>query len=141
MDYLTPFLAKYDNPNNPTREEAVAADRACRKALKERLIERVNIIQRRLDDENAKLAKRQAAFQRSQREQLGEGAEEEFERFCAESMFRIGVLEQRLQRQEEVLTTALQLRARLPRLTTRTRTHTRICVTNRLCWQSSPSWR
>ena len=55
------------------------------------MIERVNIIQRRLDDENAKLAKKQAAFQRSQREQLGEGAEEEFEQFCAEAMFKIGI--------------------------------------------------
>jgi len=103
MDFLKPFLAKCDDPDHPTKDEAARADKECRKALKERLIERVNIIQRRLDEENAKLAKKQAAFQRSQREQLGEGAEEEFEQFCAEAMFKIGILEQRLQRQEETV--------------------------------------
>ena len=77
--------------------EAQRADRECRKALKERLIERVNIIQRRLDAENEKLQKKQQEFQRN-RDQV-EGAEEEFEKFCAEAMFRIGILEQRLQRQ------------------------------------------
>ena len=103
MDFLKPFLQKCEDPEHPTKEEAARADKECRKALKERLIERVNIIQRRLDEENAKLAKKQAAFQRSQREQLGEGAEEEFEQFCAEAMFKIGILEQRLQRQEETV--------------------------------------
>ncbi len=39
----------------------------------------------------------QQEFQRN-RDQV-EGAEEEFEKYCAEAMFRIGILEQRLQRQ------------------------------------------
>ena len=71
--------------------------------LKERLLERANIIQRRLDEENTTLAKKQAAFQRS-REHL-EGADEAFEAFCSKAMFRIQILEQRLARHEE---TALQ---------------------------------
>ena len=39
----------------------------------------------------------QQEFSRS-RDQV-EGAEEEFEKFCADAMFRIGILEQRLHRQ------------------------------------------
>ena len=44
----------------------------------------------RLDEENAELAKRQAAFQRSQHDQE-KGADDEFEQFCNEAMFRISV--------------------------------------------------
>lgn len=67
-------------------------------ALKERLLERADIIQKRLDDENQKLAKKQAAFQRS-RDHV-EGADEEFEQFCSKAMFTIQILEQRLAQHE-----------------------------------------
>ena len=39
------------------------------------------------------------AFQRTR--EHNEGADEEFEKFCQEAMFRIQILEQRLQRHEE----------------------------------------
>lgn len=80
MDYLLPFLlaAKASNPANPTEKEARKADRDCRAAYKERLLERVAIIQRRLDDENEKLLRKQHAFSRTR--DHAEGAEEEFER-------------------------------------------------------------
>ncbi len=103
VDYLNPFLQNVADPKNPSRDEAQSARDSCLKALKERLLERANIIQRRLDEENAQLAKKQAAFQRS-RDHV-EGADEEFEKFCSEAMFRIQILEQRLARHEE---TALQ---------------------------------
>ena len=54
----------------------------------------------RLNDENAKLAKKQATFQRNQRDN-DPSAEEDFERFCSEAMFRIQILEQRLASHEE----------------------------------------
>ena len=78
------------------QEEAQRAERECARAMRARLVERVNIIQRRLDEENEKLQKKQQEFQRN-RDQV-DGAEEDFEKFCAEAMFRIGILEQRLQR-------------------------------------------
>ena len=87
-----------------SREDAHAVRDMCLRNLKERLLERANIIQTRLDKENSLLAKRQAAFQRSQREH-DQGTDEEFERFCQETMFRIQILEQRLASHEE---TALQ---------------------------------
>ena len=80
-DFLAPFL-KSDQPTKviqtallsinwpfslyflfrcATQEEALRAEKACRRALKERLVERVNIIRRRLDEENEKLHKKQVS--------------------------------------------------------------------------------
>ncbi|RHY46059.1 hypothetical protein DYB38_010915 [Aphanomyces astaci] len=114
-DYLSPFLqsvhSHHRTPHGGGRKQVLSREDAhyvrdmCLKNLKERLLERANIIQTRLDKENAALAKKQAAFQRSQREH-----DQEFERFCSETMFRIQILEQRLTRHEE---TALQKYAEL----------------------------
>ena len=70
------------------------------KERKERLIERANIMMARLTEENSKLAKKQAAYQRNARDRDAV-AEEEFERFCSEAMFRVQILEQRLAAHEE----------------------------------------
>mmetsp|Transcript_3231 Transcript_3231/g.12366 ORF Transcript_3231/g.12366 Transcript_3231/m.12366 type:complete len:196 (-) Transcript_3231:719-1306(-) len=101
VDYLTPFLQHVANSDSITIEEAQYARDACLKSLKERLIERANIIMLRLNEENATLAKKQATFQRSQRES-DSAAEDDFERFCSNAMFRIQILEQRLSNHEEV---------------------------------------
>ena len=91
MDYLTPFLHHVKNvKKHITADEANRARDLCLKALKDRLLERANIIQSRLDDENAQLAKRQAAFQRSHRENEN-ATDRDFEKFCSEAMFRISV--------------------------------------------------
>ncbi|KAG5176116.1 hypothetical protein JKP88DRAFT_171511 [Tribonema minus] len=119
MDYLTPFLAHVADASAITREEAARARDACLRSLKDRLLERANIINTRLNEENSLLAKRQAAFQRNQRDNDG-AAEEEFEHFCAEAMFRIQILEQRLvQHESTALTKYAELDAKLsadPRL-------------------------
>jgi hypothetical protein len=103
MDYLTPFIqliASAADHTNLTRDEALRARDACLRALKDRLLERANIINTRLNEENSLLSKRQAAFQRNQRD--NDNADEDvFEKFCAESMFRIQILEQRLVQHEE----------------------------------------
>ncbi|KAE8910917.1 Dynein regulatory complex subunit 7 [Phytophthora fragariae] len=104
VDYLSPFLQSVHAAGDLSKEDAQTVRDMCLRNLKERLLERANIIQGRLDKENALLAKRQAAFQRSQREH-DQGTDEEFERFCSETMFRIQILEQRLASHEE---TALQ---------------------------------
>ena len=64
-------------------------------------MERANIMMARLTEENSKLSKKQAAYQRNARDRDAV-AEEEFERFCAEAMFRIQILEQRLDRHTEL---------------------------------------
>jgi uncharacterized protein (DUF2267 family) len=101
INYLTPFLAKVRDPSKLTREEAQRVRDACLKALKERLLERSNIIQERLNEENQKLARKQEQFQRSQREGDMSG-EEEFEHYSTEAMFRIQILEERLRSHEEM---------------------------------------
>lgn len=78
---MLPFLlaAKCTDPNNPGEKEARKADRECRAAYKERLLERVAIIQKRLEAENDDLLRRQQAFSRNR--DHTEGAEEEFEKY------------------------------------------------------------
>lgn len=99
IDYLTPFLRHVKNPNTISREEALEIRQNCLDSLKTRLIERANIIQSRLNEENAKLGRKQEQFQRSQRE--GDLSTEEYEKYCTEAMFRIQILEQRLVSHEE----------------------------------------
>mmetsp|Transcript_10574 Transcript_10574/g.24612 ORF Transcript_10574/g.24612 Transcript_10574/m.24612 type:complete len:966 (+) Transcript_10574:92-2989(+) len=119
VDYLTPFLASYQQSSatlegfgstgagsgkgkpNLSKEEAVRVRDACLRSLKDRLLERANIIQNRLNDENARLSKRQATFQRNAGREADPLAEADFEKFCAEAMFTIGILEQRLVAHEE----------------------------------------
>ena len=100
VDYLTPFLQNVNDLNAISYEEAQRARDSCLKSLKERLIERANIMMARLTEENSKLAKKQAAYQRNARDRDAV-AEEEFERFCSEAMFRVQILEQRLAAHEE----------------------------------------
>eukprot|EP00635_Sarcinochrysidales_sp_CCMP3193_P007075 CAMPEP_0118917042 /NCGR_PEP_ID=MMETSP1166-20130328/16959_1 /TAXON_ID=1104430 /ORGANISM="Chrysoreinhardia sp, Strain CCMP3193" /LENGTH=703 /DNA_ID=CAMNT_0006857059 /DNA_START=352 /DNA_END=2463 /DNA_ORIENTATION=+ len=99
-DYLTPFLHAVEGLSAIGYAEAQRTRDQCLMSLKERLIERANIIMLRLSEENSKLAKKQAMFQRNQREN-DPSAEEEFERICSEAMFRIHILEQRLASHEE----------------------------------------
>eukprot|EP00605_Chrysophyceae_sp_TOSAG23-4_P002278 GSChrysophyteH1.ASY1.ANO1.2523.1 assembled CDS len=98
-DYLTPFLRTVKDINNITKEEALEVRQICLDSCKARLVERANIIQARLNDENAKLGRKQEQFQRSQRE--GDLSTEEYEKYCTEAMFRIQILEQRLVTHEE----------------------------------------
>ena len=102
-DYLTPFLPTPIPVDGPpcSKDEAFTARDNCLKALKERLVERANIVQSRLDEENAALSKRQAAFQRN-RDHMEPADEAEYERYCQEAMFRIQILEQRLDRHTDL---------------------------------------
>ncbi|GLC33992.1 Dynein regulatory complex subunit 7 [Pleodorina starrii] len=99
-DYLSPFLPTLLGTQQLTRTQALEVREKALKALKDRLIERANIIQARLDEETAALAKRQQTFHRD-RDQMTASEEEEYERQTEESMFRIHILERRLRRHEE----------------------------------------
>ena len=65
-DYLAAFLRGPAGSASHlmTKDEALEIRQACLDALKARLVERANIIQSRLHDENAKLARKQEQFQR-----------------------------------------------------------------------------
>jgi hypothetical protein len=64
-----------------------------------RLLERANIIQTRLNEENAALSQIQANFQRSQ--QSSDENVEEYERYCQDAIFRIEILQARLNAHNE----------------------------------------
>lgn len=101
LDYLSPFLAQYPAGKPLTRFNAQQARDECLAALKERLLERANIIQAHLEDENQKLHQRQAVFKR----QAGSGgaeADEDFTKYYQEAAFRIDILNARLTRHEEL---------------------------------------
>lgn len=109
-DYLLPFLppgmasvgssAASGSAGSLTREQALAVRERCLLALKDRLIERANIIQARLEEEQAALARRQASYARD-RDALTPAEEEEYEHAADEAAFRIGILQRRLARHEE----------------------------------------
>lgn len=98
VDFLAPFLIGVDDPYSLTYDEAKAIMARSVKALQQRYLERINVIQRRLEGEEEDLQARQSKFARSH----GEGAEatEEFERLCAENMYRIRILQERRKRQD-----------------------------------------
>eukprot|EP00775_Hariotina_reticulata_P013287 gene13287-13418_t len=109
-DYLLPFLPPgTTSTNNPqgssdigkmTREQALATRERCLRALKDRLIERANIIQARLDEEQSALSRRQASYARD-RDALTPAEEEEYEHAVDDASFKISILQRRLARHEE----------------------------------------
>lgn len=99
IDYLAPYLRNFKDVSSITKESALEIRQNCLDALKARLVERANIIQSRLNDENAKLGRKQEQFQRSQRE--GDLSTEDYEKYCTDAMFRIQILEQRLAAHED----------------------------------------
>jgi hypothetical protein len=122
-DYLSPYLSEFPNGRVLTKRQALTVKENCLSSLKERLLERANIIQQHLDEEQAKLHARQALFKRqaaggavtvttgagtngttvgsSQTLTAAELAEE-FNTFMEETMFRIDILNARRARHEEM---------------------------------------
>lgn len=100
-DFLSPFLAQYGSGKPLTKHQAQQIKEECLGQLKERLLERANIIQAHLDEEQNQLHVRQTMFKR----QTGSGAveaDEEFAQYYEESLFRIEILRQRLARHETI---------------------------------------
>ena len=97
---MEPYIPPIIPGHALTVSEAAEAKDGCLNALKERLIDRANIIKGRLDREDAALVKRRNAFERDR--DVMTPAEEEFNRACEESTFKINILNQRLERHEEI---------------------------------------
>ncbi|KAJ3116479.1 hypothetical protein HDU96_009564 [Phlyctochytrium bullatum] len=100
LDYLSPFLVNYPNHNSLTRDEALAVKEACLKSLKERLIEKANIIQGRLEEVTAEYQRRQLAYSRNADSMTVEETDE-YVRFCNDALFKIHILEKRLAKHKE----------------------------------------
>ncbi|KAI9350126.1 hypothetical protein BDR26DRAFT_851892 [Obelidium mucronatum] len=100
LDYLSPFLVNYTNQNSLGRSETVAIKDACLKSLKERLIEKANIIQGRLEEVTAEYQRRQLAYSRNADSMTVEETDE-YVKFCNDSLFKIQILEKRLAKHKE----------------------------------------
>lgn len=126
IDFLFPYLKHIADMNDITKDEARTIRDCCVQTLKERLIERTNIIQNRLDQENTRLSQYQAVYQQQQshsrsttnsthntvpnndsslleeeQSQVVFFSQEEFEKICSEIKFKIKVLEHRLAQNEQ----------------------------------------
>ncbi|KAJ3373708.1 hypothetical protein HDU91_006037 [Kappamyces sp. JEL0680] len=95
IDYLSPFLINYENQKIVTREEAVSVKDACLKSLRERLVEKANIIQGRLDETTEAFQQRQLHYSKNADSMTAEETEE-YVQFCNDALFKIHILEKRL---------------------------------------------
>lgn len=103
IDYLSPFLVNVADPNNITREEALAVRESCLKSYKERLIEKAGIIQRRKDEETLAYQKQQQLYNRASETMTAEETEQYVNK-CNGFLFRIHVLEKRMSKHKETAT-------------------------------------
>jgi hypothetical protein len=106
LDYLEPFLAKlspedYHPGAKLTRQQAFSLRQDCLADLKQRLIDRANLIQSRFEKETQELQKRQSWYQQNQ-VSMQKADEQEYLSYCNDAMFRIHILEQRLNRHKEL---------------------------------------
>ena len=74
----------------------------CLKSLKDRLIEKANIIQGRLDDVTTEYQRRQLAYSRNA-DSLSVEETDDYVRFCNDALFRIHILEKRLAKVSQAL--------------------------------------
>ncbi|XP_030059427.1 dynein regulatory complex subunit 7 isoform X3 [Microcaecilia unicolor] len=101
LDYLAPFLARLGNPEKLVKWQAIQLRDDCLADLKERLINQANIIQARFEKETQELQKKQQWYQQNQISMTKED-EETYLAYCSEVMFRIHILEIRLNRHKEL---------------------------------------
>ncbi|XP_053575515.1 dynein regulatory complex subunit 7 [Bombina bombina] len=97
MDYLAPFLAQLGEPEKLTRLQAQQVKEECLKDLKQRLIEKANLMQARFEKETQELEKKQQWYQQSH-SSMNKEDEESYLEYCSEAMFRIEILKKRLSR-------------------------------------------
>ncbi|KAG5458417.1 MAG: hypothetical protein BJ554DRAFT_1358 [Olpidium bornovanus] len=83
-----------------TREDALEVKDACLKALKERLISKANIIQARYEEQTTAYQKRQLQYSRNSESMTIEETED-YVNYCNDVLFRIHILEKRLQKHKE----------------------------------------
>ncbi|XP_077994789.1 dynein regulatory complex subunit 7-like [Glandiceps talaboti] len=100
LDYLAPFLAQIGDPEKISKQQAFTLKEDCLADLKQRLIDKANLIQARFEKETTELQKKQHWYQQNQ-VSMNKEDEEEYLNYCSEAMFRIHILELRLNRHKE----------------------------------------
>ncbi|KAI8815434.1 hypothetical protein BJ742DRAFT_876531 [Cladochytrium replicatum] len=100
LDYLSPYLVNYENSTQLSKEEALTVKEAYLKGMKERLVEKANIIQSRLDEVTAEYQRRQLMYSKNA-DLMSVEETEEYMNFCNEALFKIHILEKRLAKHKE----------------------------------------
>lgn len=103
VDYLAPFLVQINDPEQLTKLEASSVQKACLEDLRHRLLEKANLIQRRFEKETSELLKKQEWYQKNQISMQKED-EDEYSNYVEGALFRIHILEVRLNRHKEMAT-------------------------------------
>uniref|UniRef100_F6URF0 Dynein regulatory complex subunit 7 n=1 Tax=Monodelphis domestica TaxID=13616 RepID=F6URF0_MONDO len=101
LDYLAPFLVQLPPGEKLTRWQALRLKDECLNDFKQRLIDKANLIQTRFEKETQELQKKQQWYQENQVTMTLED-EESYLTYCSQAMFRIRILEQRLNRHKEL---------------------------------------
>ncbi|XP_032280441.1 dynein regulatory complex subunit 7 isoform X2 [Halichoerus grypus] len=101
LDYLAPFLAQLPPGEKLTRWQAMRVKDECLSDFKQRLIDKANLIQARFEKETQELQKQQQWYQENQVTLTAED-EDWYLSYCSQAMFRIRILEQRLNRHKEL---------------------------------------
>ncbi|XP_032983027.1 dynein regulatory complex subunit 7 isoform X2 [Rhinolophus ferrumequinum] len=101
LDYLAPFLAQLLPGEKLTRGQAMRLKDECLSDFKQRLIDKANLIQARFEKETQELQKKQQWYQENQVTLTAED-EDLYLSYCSQAMFRIRILEQRLNRHKEL---------------------------------------
>ncbi|KAM3920678.1 dynein regulatory complex subunit 7 [Leptodactylus fuscus] len=101
LDYLAPYLAILGDPEKLTRLQAQQVKEDCLRDLKNRLIQQANLIQARFEKETQELQKKQQWYHQNQ-PSMNKEDEEAYLEYCSEAMFRIQILEARLNRHKEL---------------------------------------
>ncbi|XP_048455549.1 dynein regulatory complex subunit 7 isoform X3 [Rhincodon typus] len=100
LDYLAPFLARLGQPRRITKKVAMTLRNDCLTDMKQRLIDKANIIQSRFEKEAMELQSKQQWYQQNQIFMTKED-EQAYLAYCSEAMFRIHILEMRLNKHKE----------------------------------------
>ncbi|XP_032882558.1 dynein regulatory complex subunit 7 isoform X1 [Amblyraja radiata] len=100
VDYLAPFLARLGQPKKITKKVAMTLRSDCLADMKQRLIDKANLIQSRFEKEALELQNKQQWYQQNQISMTKED-EQAYLSYCSEAMFRIHILELRLNKHKE----------------------------------------
>lgn len=77
-----------------TKDEALAVKTACLKSLKERLVEKVSIIQTQLEGVTSEYQGRQLAYSRNA-DSMSVQETDAYVKYCNEALFKMHILEKR----------------------------------------------
>ncbi|KAM9856048.1 dynein regulatory complex subunit 7 [Aulostomus maculatus] len=94
-DFLAPFLIRLGNVENVSTSDAQELYRCCLAAFKQRLVEQVNLIQERYQQETQELQRKQQWYQQNQLN-MSRQQEAEYQAYCSEKTLRIQVAKTRL---------------------------------------------